>query len=74
MDAKETKTIINGHTVAHDESVSEGIRYLMYRINAQESKVFFDEAFAHGSAIFEDHMGYKYKLIHNGAEYELTKA
>ncbi len=67
------KVTINGHTVSHDESVSEGIRYL-YRINAQESKVFFDEAFNYGSAIFEDHMGYKYKLIHHGSEYQLVKA
>jgi len=70
----ETKTAINGHIVSHDDSVNEGIRYLMYRINAEEQKVFFDQAFEHGSAVFEDHMGYKYKLIHNGAEYELVKA
>ncbi len=70
----ETKTTINGHIVSHDESVSEGVRYLMYRIDAQESKVFFDEAYNHGSAVFEDHMGYKYKLIHHGAEYQLVKA
>jgi len=45
----------------------------MYRINAEEQKVFFDQAYEHGSAIFEDHMGYKYKLIHNGSEYQLVK-
>jgi hypothetical protein len=68
------KTTINGHIVSHDESVNAGLRYLMYIINAQEQKVFFDEAFAHGSAMFEDHAGYKYKLIHNGSEYNLIKA
>ena len=60
----QTKTTINGHIVSHDETVSQGIRYLMFIINEQEKKVFFDEAFAHGSAIFEDHMGYKFKLIY----------
>ena len=69
----EEKTTINGHIVSHDSSVDEGVRYLI-RIGAQESKVFFDEAFNQGSAMFEDHMGYKYKLAHNGSEYELTRA
>ena len=69
----EQKTIINGHTVSHDESVSQGIYFLSRQINAQESKVFFDEAYNYGSATFQDHMGYKYKLIHHGGEYQLVK-
>ena len=32
----------------------------------REVKVFFDEAYNHGSAVFEDHAGTKFKLIHNG--------
>ena len=64
------KTIINGHTVEHDESVRQGIYYLMRQLDAQEQKVFFDQAYNQGSALFEDHMGYKYKLIHHGAEYQ----
>ena len=69
----EQKTMVNGHIVSHDESVSQGIYFLTRQINAQEQKVFFDEAYNYGSAIFEDHMGYKYKLIHNGGEYQLVK-
>lgn len=69
----ETKSIIFGHTVSHDESVSHGIYYLTREIDAQEAKVFFDQAYNEGHAIFEDHMGYKYKLIHHGAEYQLVK-
>lgn len=69
----ESKTIIYGHTVSHDDSVSQGMYFLTRVINAQEAKVFFDEAYNYGSATFEDRMGYKYKLIHTGGEYQLVK-
>ncbi|MGA2418318.1 MAG: hypothetical protein ABSF55_03705 [Candidatus Staskawiczbacteria bacterium] len=67
------ETIIYGHTVSHDDSVSQGIYFLTRVINAQEAKVFFDEAYNYGHAIFQDRMGYKYELVHNGAEYQLVK-
>lgn len=67
------KTTIQGHIVSYDESANEGAYYLSMRINPQEAKVFFDEAFNQGSALFEDHMGYKYKLIYSGGEFQLTK-
>jgi hypothetical protein len=67
------ETTINGHIVSHDDATEVGVRYLI-RIGAAESKVFFDEAYNRGSVIFEDHMGYKFKLTHNGSEYDLTKA
>ena len=70
----EQKTIIYGHTVAYDSSVvSQGIYFLTRVINAQEAKVFFDEAYNYGSATFEDRMGYKFKLVHHGGEYQLVK-
>jgi hypothetical protein len=69
----EQKTTIYGHIVSHDESVSQGIYFLARIINAQEAKVFFDEAYNYGSAVFQDRMGYKYKLIHHGGEYQLVK-
>jgi hypothetical protein len=68
-----TKTIIYGHTVAHDSDVSQGIYFLTRVINAQEAKVFFDEAYNYGHAVFEDRLGYKFKLVHDGAEYQLVK-
>ena len=64
--------MINGHIVSHDSSMGDAVRYLI-RIGAQESKAFFDEAYNHESAIFEDHLGYKFKLIHHGSEYQLVK-
>ena len=69
----EGKTIIWGHTVVHDDSVTQGMYFLTRQINAQEAKVFFDEAYNYGSATFQDHMGYKYKLVHGGVEYKLVK-
>ena len=70
----EHKVTILGHTISYDETASHGIYYLTYQIDMQEKKVFFDQAYNRGSAVFEDHMGYKYKLIHNGGEYELARA
>ena len=66
-------TTISGHTIIYDIAlVDDGIHYLM-RIGPQESKAFFDEAHGHGFAIFEDHNGYKYKLIYDNEKYELVK-
>ena len=69
----ETKIMIWGHTVSYDDSLHQGIYFLTHIINAQEAKVFFDEAFNYGSATFEDRMGYKFKLVHHGGEYQLVK-
>jgi len=67
------QTIIDGHTVEHDNSVSRGIYYLTHELDELERRVYFHEAYDHGSAVFEDHMGYKYKLSLHGSEYQLTK-
>lgn len=68
------KTTINGHTVSYEENVHSGIYYLSHELDAQEQKVFFDQAYNHGHAVFEDHAGYKFNLIHHGGEYQLVKA
>ena len=67
------KTIILGHTVKYEENAKQGIIYLLQRLDPHETKVFFDQAFSKQSASFEDQMGYNYKLVHNGSEYQLTK-
>ena len=69
----EQKTTIHSHIVSYDESLDQGIRYLKFKITPAEVKVFFDEAYYRGSAAFRDHMGYNYKLIHNGGEYQLVR-
>ena len=68
------KTIINGHTITYDNStVEQGIYFLGRIISMEEAKVFFDEAYNKGSALFEDRMGYKFKLVHHDDGYELVK-
>ena len=67
------KTIINGHTVEYEENAKHGVYYLTHQIDTQEAKVFFDQAFNRGSAAFEDQMGYNYKLVHHGSEYQLVR-
>lgn len=67
------KITINGHIVSYDANANAGARYLAYELNASEQKVFFDQAFSRGQAVFEDHAGVNYKLVHHGAEYQLTR-
>ena len=62
-----------GHTVSYEESADKGIYYFNRELDDQERKVFFDQAYSKGEAVFEDHFGSKYKLIHHGSEYQLTK-
>jgi hypothetical protein len=69
----EVKTVIFGHTVSHDESVSQGIYFLARQLSIEEAKVFFDEAYNKGHAIFQDHLGFRFKLIHHNDEYQLVK-
>ena len=68
-----TKSVLSGHTVSHDETVEQGWYYFSRELNPEESKVFFDEAYNKGSALFQDHMGYKFKLIYHDYEYQLVK-
>ena len=69
----EHKVLISGHTVAYEDSVKQGIYYLTRQLDSREVTVYFDQAFSHGFAYFEDQMGYNYKLVHNGAEYKLVR-
>jgi hypothetical protein len=70
--SEETLTIL-GHEVAYDSAIYDGVRYLS-RLDPQEAKVFFDEAYNKGSALFEDHMGTKFKLILSNGAYQLVRA
>ncbi|MCX6721012.1 MAG: hypothetical protein NT026_00140 [Candidatus Staskawiczbacteria bacterium] len=68
------KITIHGHIVEYDNDTAAGMRYLSRELDGVEAKVFFDQAYNHGSAVFEDHFGYKFKLVHHGGEYQLIKA
>ena len=70
----EKKVIVDGHTVVYDESLHAGIYYLINQLDSEQKRVFFDQAYNHGHAPFEDHLGYKFNLVHHGSEYQLVKA
>jgi len=66
------KVTINGHTVSYDDiKAREAVRYLI-RMGTEESKVFFEQAYHHKSAVFEDHQGCKFKLSHTEDGYDLV--
>ena len=67
------KVMIDGHTVSYDESLHAGIYYLSRELGAEEQKVFFDEAYNKGAAMFEDHLGTKFKLVHTNGAYQMVK-
>lgn len=67
------KSIIHGHAVSYDNSTSAGFRYLARELDDSEAKVFFDQAYNHGFANFEDRMGYNFKLVHHNGEYQIVK-
>lgn len=70
----ETTVTINGHIISYDNAVvSQGIYFLTRELGLQEAQVFFDEAYNKGFALFQDRTGYRYKLIHNGGQYQLVK-
>ena len=69
------KTVIMGHTIEFDPATAEsGHYYLSRELDDDERRVFFDQAYNKGFAVFEDHLGSKFKLVHHGGEYQLVKA
>jgi len=65
--------IINGKRVAHEKDVEEGIKYLMFKISDLEAKVFFDQAYKFGFAMFQDRLRHKFKLSYHDGKYALEK-
>ena len=69
----EQKITLHGHIVSYDEETTmSAIRYLK-ELNAQEIKVFFDQAYNHGFAVFQDRYASHFKLVHQTGEYQLLK-
>lgn len=69
-----TTSTVHGKILTYEDDAKEGIKYLMYNLNAEEAQVFFHEAFRVGSALLEDTMDRKYRLIHHGGiKYELAR-
>lgn len=56
---------IHGHKVKYEDNEQAGINYLLYDLDAQESKVFFNEAKRNKYAEFEDDKEGQFTLSYN---------
>jgi len=68
------ETHIDGHKVLYEENAWGGMDYLMMHLDAQESKVFFDQARSKGHIKFEDAVNKHYTLSHSNGVYTITRA
>lgn len=59
------ETIIKGFRVKYEENEQAGINYLLYDLDVQESKVFFNEARRNKYAEFEDDREGQFTLSYN---------
>lgn len=65
---------IHGFKVKFEEDVRWGVNYLLYDLDYEESRVFFDQAKLRGFAKFEDDQDRQYTLIYNSdGSYTLIK-
>jgi hypothetical protein len=67
------KVEIHGFTVAYEENSREGVAYLRDDLDANEARVFFDQAKMKGSAEFEDDDDRQFTLSYHENEYTLIK-
>ena len=67
------KTTIHGFTVTHETNASEGVRHLREDLDFNEARVFFDQARARGSAMFEDDEERQYTLIYQNGAYTMVR-
>jgi len=67
------KTLIHGFSVVYEPNASGGVHYLMYDLDLDEAKVFFNQARQRGEAEFEDDLERKYTLFYKNGIYTLTK-
>jgi len=62
------KIYIGGYYVKYDDqerNISYGVYYLQYDLNAEELRVFLDQARSKGQAEFEDRAGRNFTLMYN---------
>lgn len=57
---------IHGFKTIYEESAKEGMNYLLYDLNLEEARVFFDQARLKKTAKFEDDEDRNYSLLYNG--------
>ena len=66
---------VHGYIARYEDSVYNGIRYLMLDLDREEAKVFFEQARMYHSAQFEDEYEGQYTITYNSSDgtYTLTK-
>jgi len=68
------ETRVRNYKVKYEENAKEGIKYLLYDLDSEEARVFFDQARAHKYAKFEDDSERQYTLSYNSdGTYTLTR-
>jgi len=56
---------IHGFKVKYEDNAKEGIDYLLYDLDREEAKVFFEQAHLRGYSQFEDDREGQYTLSYN---------
>ena len=59
---------IHGFRVKYEDNVKSGVEYLLYDLDREEAKVFFNQAKAHRYAEFEDDKEGQYTISYNGSD------
>lgn len=59
------ETYIHGFKVKYEDNAKEGAKHLLYDLDREESKVFFDQAKAKRAIKFEDDEDRNYNLSYN---------
>ena len=61
-------TTVHNYSLQYPKDCDAGRYYLAYRLDAEQVKVFFDQARSHGHADFEDQNGHKFRLTHDSGD------
>jgi hypothetical protein len=56
---------IHGFKTKYEENAKEGMKYLLYDLDREEARVFFDQARLRKRAKFEDDQDRQFTLIYN---------
>lgn len=63
---------LHDHYLNYDEADYVGIEYLRDQLSEEEVKVFFDQAYEHGKAEFEDNQEHNFSIVYEDGDYKLV--
>lgn len=67
------ETYIHNYRVQYDDDAEAGVRHLDDDLDAEEARVFFDQARLRGKAAFEDDQERNFVLTYRGGQYFLNR-